>query len=104
MNGMRETDVIEIIKHLIMLLEEARQEVKDLKKEIEELKTYIWNKEHPMKADPKEMQKILQDMFDLPVLNSVSDPDSCTTVGKSPYEVGCTYTAEEMAQPGFNPY
>lgn len=92
MSGMNTTEeVMTIIKHLVMLLEESRQEVKELKKEIEELKTYIWNKEHPMKADPKEMQKILQDMFNLP------DPDSCTTVGKSPYEVGCTYTAEEMA-------
>lgn len=82
---MNETEALVTIKHLVMLLEESREEIKKLQREIEDLRTYIWNREHPAKTE--DLTEIIQKVFDLPK----PDPMTCTT-GKSACDGGITLT------------
>lgn len=65
MHGMENMPLIEVIKHLVMLIEDQRVEIKELKKEIGDLRTYIYNKEVMMppacdEETKKRMEEILK--------------------------------------------
>lgn len=63
MHGMENMPLIEVIKHLVMLIEDQRVEIKELKKEIGDLRTYIYNKEVMMPACDEETKRRMEEII-----------------------------------------